>query len=232
MGKPPVLLDLFCGAGGAAMGYYRAGFAVLGVDITPQPNYPFGFVQMDALDFLAEKARFWNFDAIHASPPCQHYLSLTRVNESLGRTMNHPDLIAVTRKALRATQLPYIIENVRDAKRQLIDPIKLCGTSFDLPLHRHRFFESNINISGIPCAHYRFTERKYWTSFRPKGAGVEYQKSPVVQVYGIGSGGKHHWPAAMGIDWMTYAELAEAIPPSYTEHLGHQLITALGVINA
>lgn len=220
----PLLLDLFCGAGGAAMGYHRAGFNIIGVDINPQPNYPFQFYQGDALSFLAKKAHFWNFDMIHASPPCQHYLALGAVNRKLGRKQEHPDLIAPTRELLTQTGLPWVIENV--PRSPLIDPIRLCGTSFDLPLRRHRLFESNQPLTGINCQHQRFTERKYWTSFRPNG---QHLRSTVVQVHGIGSGEKHEWPAAMGIDWMTYPELVEAIPPAYTEYIGTQLIQLLEV---
>jgi DNA (cytosine-5)-methyltransferase 1 len=222
LSERPLLLDLFCGAGGAAMGYHHAGWDVVGVDLNPQPNFPFLFYQGDAIKFLETKARFWNFDAIHASPPCQHYLSLKAVNQKLGRKQEHLDLIPPTRQALRDSGLPYIIENVMGSP--LMDPVRLCGTSFGLPIQRHRLFESNQQLAGTACRHQDFTERKYWTSFRPNG---EHLKSRFVQVYGIGSGGKHHWPDAMGIDWMTYYEMTQAIPPAYTEYLGAQLLQAL-----
>lgn len=209
----PLLLDLFCGAGGAAMGYYLAGFNVVGVDIAPQPNYPFAFHRADVLDFF-----FGGFDAIHASPPCQSYLNLGKVNEAQGREYDHPDLVAATREMLIATGLPYIIENIEGAP--LKDPVRLCGSSFGLPLRRHRLFESNVPLVGPPCNHKWQTEKKYWTGWRPKGETV---KSTVVQIYGNG-GGRDEWPAAMGIDWMTPAEMCEAIPPTYTEFLGRQLI--------
>jgi DNA (cytosine-5)-methyltransferase 1 len=210
------LLDLFCGAGGAGMGYHRAGFEVVAVDIAPQPNYPFEFHQADALDFLF---RHWReFDAAHASPPCQSYLNLGAVNRKLGRPYDHPDLVSATRAALQAMGLPYVIENVEGSP--LVDPVRVCGTGLDLPLRRHRLFESNIPLTGIACAHGRYTESKYWTGWRPKG---EHRLSTVVQVYG-NAGGRHEWPAAMGIDWMTPREMCEAIPPAYTEHIGQQLM--------
>lgn len=220
----PLLLDLFCGAGGAAEGYRRAGFDVIGVDVVLQPRYPFSFHHFDALDYLDK----WGgdpFDAIHASPPCQSYLNLGAVNRKLGRSYEYPNLIAATRERLAATGLPYVIENVADAKPELIDPVRICGTGLNLPLRRHRLFESNIAITGIACNHKAFSEPKYWTGWRPKG---EHRLSTVVQVYG-NAGGREHWPTAMGIDWMTAKEMTEAIPPAYTEHIGTQLLAALEV---
>jgi DNA (cytosine-5)-methyltransferase 1 len=214
----PRILDLFCGAGGAAMGYHRAGFEVVGVDINSQPRYPFGFLQGDALAFVAKYGH--EFDAIHASPPCQGFLNLTRVNEARGRAPQHDRLIAATRELLIATGKPYVIENVQDARRELHDPVRICGTGLSLPLRRHRLFESNVPLEGIACAHHRYTEPRYWTGWRPNG---EHRLSTVVQVYG-NAGGREHWPAAMGIDWMTAAEMVEAIPPAYTEHIGAQLL--------
>lgn len=216
----PRLLDLFCGAGGCSVGYQRAGFDVVGVDIAPQPNYPFEFHQGDALAFLSEQGH--QFDAIHASPPCQSYLNLGAVNRAMGRQYDHADLIGATR-ALLPPGKPYVIENVQDARRELMDPVRICGTGLNLPLRRHRLFESNLPLSGVPCAHDRYTEPKYWTGWRPKG---EHRLSTVVQVYG-NAGGREHWPAAMGIDWMTPREMCEAIPPAYTQFIGEQLLDQL-----
>ena len=214
------LLDLFCGAGGASMGYHRAGFDVTGVDIKPQPRYPFTFVQADALAYVREHGH--EFDAIHASPPCQSYLNLGAVNRKRGRAYDYPDLIAPTREALLAVGRPYVIENVVGAP--LRASLQLCGTSFWLPLRRHRRFESTVFIPSVPCAHKRFTEPRYWTSYRPDGIP---RLSPVVQVYGRG-GGHDQWPAAMGIDWMIDGEMAEAIPPAYAEFVGRQLLAHIG----
>jgi DNA (cytosine-5)-methyltransferase 1 len=215
------LLDLFSCAGGAAKGYADAGFDVIGVDIDPQPNYPFEFHQADALEFVNTHGH--EFAVIHASPPCQGYLNLGAVNRALGRDYDHPDMIAATRTALKATGKPYVIENVEDARSQLVDPVRICGTGLGRPLRRHRLFESNVPVVGVPCEHGRYTEPRYWTGWRPKG---EKRLSTVVQVYG-NAGGKHEWPAAMGIDWATYDEIAEAIPPAYTEHIGTQLLDHL-----
>lgn len=214
----PKLLDLFCGAGGAGMGYHRAGFEVVGVDLNPMPNYPFEFHQGDALEFLAEHGH--EFDAIHASPPCQGYLNLGAVNRALGRAYEYPDMIAATRELLIASGRPYVIENVADAGKHLISPVRICGTGLHMPLRRHRMFESNMPLEGIACSHNRYTVPRYWTGWRPNG---EHRLSTVVQVYGNG-GGRDEWPSAMGIDWMTPREMCEAIPPAYTEWLGAQLL--------
>jgi len=230
--KRPILLDLFCKAGGMTMGYQRAGFYVVGVDIEPQPRYCGNeFMQADAIELLNELIDkgvqfgtgllgLHNVAVIHASPPCQHYLNLGAVNRALGRTYDHPDLIAATRDLLIASGKPYVIENGPDARRVMVDPVRICGTGLDLPLRRHRLFESNVPLEGVPCAHHKYTEPRYWTGWRPKG---EHRLSTVVQVYG-NAGGRDEWPAAMGIDWMTSAEMIEAIPPAYAEHIGAQLM--------
>jgi DNA (cytosine-5)-methyltransferase 1 len=149
----PRILDLCCCEGGAGEGYRRAGFNVVGVDIEPQPNYPFEFRQLNALImldvFLRDGNLPWDhFDAIHASPPCQGYLNLGGVNRAQGRDYDHPDLIAEIRERLIATGLPYVIENVADARPQLRDPVRLCGSSFGLPIRRHRLFETNL-LDGL-----------------------------------------------------------------------------------
>src|SRR5581483_2394046 len=153
----PRLLDLFCGAGGAAMGYHRAGFDVVGVDIRPQPNYPFEFIRDDALEYLhwlvaGSGGPCWleDFAAIHASPPCQHYANVTRWRVAQSE---HPDLIAPTRGPLQATGLPWVIENVRT--RELRADFMLCGTALGLPVRRHRYFETNWSglVMSTPCQH-------------------------------------------------------------------------------
>lgn len=215
----PRLLDLFCGAGGASTGYHRAGFDVVGVDIKPQPRYPFPFYRADALSFFREHRAGEGFDAIHASPPCQSNLhGLNAVNRELGRTVNHPDLIAETRELLRLSGLPYVIENVVGAS--LLAPVRICGSCFGLPIRRHRLFESNVLFMVPDCEHDREREKKYWTSVVKNG---ERTRAKVVQVYGNG-GERHEWGPALGIDWMTPEELTQAIPPAYTEHIGRQLI--------
>lgn len=202
----PRLLDLFCGAGGAAMGYHRAGFEVVGVDIAPQPHYPFAFIQADAL-------MWWigGFDAIHASPPCQAYSwSARRWN------VERADLLDDTRERLRMAGVPFVIENVPGAP--LLEPAVLCGRMFGLPLIRHRLFETNWQLWPLPG--------------HPRHVGL-IGKGQAVTVAGHGgdnvrgNGGRAAKRAAMGIDWMTDVELNEAIPPAYTEWIGRQLIAAL-----
>ena len=144
----PRLLDLFCGAGGAAMGYHRAGFEVVGVDNRPQPNYPFEFWQRDALLVLRTCDPF-DFDAIHASPPCQAFTAYQRTC-NVG---DYPDLIAPVRELLKATGLPYVIENVHGAP--LLESVVLCGSQFDLDVQRHRLFETNwpLDAPWQGCRH-------------------------------------------------------------------------------
>jgi DNA (cytosine-5)-methyltransferase 1 len=217
----PHLLDLYCGAGGATRGYQEAGFHVTGIDLHPQPRYCGDeFVQMDALDALTEMLdASGSFDAIHASPPCQaHVKGLRGVNRALGRTDIHVDLIAATRALLDRSDTPYVIENVVGSP--LLNPVRLCGSSFGLPLRRHRLFETTFPILVPPCDHSWQTTPRYWTSWRPGG---EKRLATVVQVYG-NAGDSSQWPEAMGIDWMTRDELREAIPPAYTRHIGEFLM--------
>jgi DNA (cytosine-5)-methyltransferase 1 len=205
----PKLLDLFCGAGGAGMGYHRAGFEVVGVDNQPMPRYPFEFHQADAFEYLAE--HYQEFDVIHASPPCQFYARITRLT---GKTENHQDLIEPTRSLLRKTGKPYIIENIPDAP--LLNPITLCGTMFGLRVFRHRKFETSFDCSFAPamCNH--------WA----KSDSLGFSRSKVnafITVVGHFAGIKKA-RLAMGIDWMIRDELSQAIPPAYTEWIGLQIL--------
>lgn len=197
------------------MGYDRAGFEVVGVDIDPQPRYPFEFIQSDALaldpGFLA------SFDAIHASPPCQSYSDLAKRN---GNAHMWPRLVEPVRQMLRSTGLPYIIENVEGAP--LEDPVVLCGTMFpQLRVIRHRLFESNVNLEVPPHGKHPlvFTHDK-----RKRHYGQLDQDISFVQVTGGGNCSIANAKDAMGIGWMTKNELNESIPPAYTEYLGAQLL--------
>jgi DNA (cytosine-5)-methyltransferase 1 len=241
----PRLLDLFCGAGGAAMGYHRAGFDVFGVDIERQSNYPFEFVQMDAMSFLeldgylADASFFWDFDAIHASPPCPRYTSM----QSVARNADaHPDLISEVRELLNATGLPWVIENVPGAP--LIEPFRLCGSSFglgcDMPfpfgyegaetiattsarrqLRRHRLFETNWPIGLVPpCAHRGKTVGLYGDHLRFGRRSSDGELS--------GPAAHRLGKLSMDIDWdVTWAELKDMVPPAYTQYIGHQLMQHL-----
>jgi DNA (cytosine-5)-methyltransferase 1 len=216
-GSRPRLLDLFCGAGGCAVGYERSGFEVVyGVDLHPQPRYPFEFRQDDALHWLecvGMPRLSLEFDAIHASPPCQGY--------SVQGGDEHPLLIEPVREALLRIGLPYVIENIPDAAWAMRNPTVLCGSSFGLRVRRHRLFETNWPLMGVACAH-------GLQSSNPHRIRAPYTppEDAIVPVYG---GGQVGFPvercrAAMGIDWMTLEELKEAIPPAYTEFIGHQLL--------
>lgn len=214
----PRLLDLFCGAGGAAMGYHRAGFDVLGVDNQPQPDYPFEFRQTDAITYGYLHGH--EFDAIHASPPCQGYSAL----RTAWNAKQHPKLVEAVRRMLVTVGRPYVIENVEGAP--LHDPLRLCGSMFGLgvdgfQLRRHRLFESTATFSLRPaCAHV----------------------GPVIGVYGDHARSRGHWregadfpgrdkkklaAQALGIDWASWHGMCQAIPPVYTEFVGAQLLREL-----
>lgn len=210
------LLDLFCGAGGAAMGYHRAGFEVVGVDIKPQPRYPFEFHQADALEYCIEHGH--EFDAIHASPPCQRYSIATHVQ---GNRERHPDLVGPTRDVLAMSGKPWVIENVPRAP--LDNPIMFCGTMFGLQVFRHRLFECSFRIS--PPVHER--HKGTCMSHRWHGEHWDDLSGGYVTVCGGGNCRVATARKAMGIEWMTKRELNQAIPPAYTEYIGKQLIAIL-----
>lgn len=198
--KRPRLIDFFCKAGGCSVGYFRAGFEVVGVDIEPQPNYPFEFHQADAFEFPLD-----GFDAIHGSPPCQAFTSARVIH---GR--EHADLLTPFRKRLEEeATVPWVLENVPNApmRRDII----LCGSHFpELRVRRHRWFEINWPLVELmpPCDHGRKT----------------------VSVFGHGGHiyhGVKDWREAMGIDWMTRDELAQAIPPAYTKWIGRRLLDVI-----
>lgn len=206
----PRLLDLFCGAGGSAMGYHRAGFDVVGVDIKPQPRYPFLFVQSDALEFLARNAG--HFDAIHASPPCHDHLRALGGQAKDGTGW----LLDATRERLLAQERPWIIENVPGAPMRA--DYRLCGCHFGLQrLKRERWFETNWHGVHVPpnCYHPEPTISVTGNG-TPTGTWKVYGSIKVAD-----------FRALMGIDWMSRAELSQAIPPAYTEYLGHQLMTTV-----
>lgn len=216
--KRPVLLDLFCGAGGCAVGYHRAGFDVVGVDIHPQPNYPFEFQRADALEYILELAGYANglYDVIHASPPCQHYSSLLTTMEH--KRADHPDLVDDTRRLLKKTGLPWVIENVYGAPLARGSAM-LCGAMFGLRTYRHRWFESDSLL--LSPSHNRHKIKSDKGSRRKE----HFLAGGFISV--VGNVGSYCGPAAMGIDWMTGKELSQAIPPAYTEFIGRQIFQRL-----
>ena len=190
------------------MGYHRAGFDVVGVDNRPMPRYPFEFHQADALEYLRENGR--EFDAIHASPPCQAYSVATK---RAGTSHRHPDMVDEVRQVLRGIGKPWVIENVPGSPLQ--QDLVLCGSMFGLEVRRHRIFETE------PCL---------WTLVQPCD-----HSGRIYSVFGHGSGNKNRsdhgsvadWKRAMGIDWMIREELIQAIPPAYCEYIGRRLIERL-----
>ncbi len=226
--KRPRLLDLFCGAGGCAVGYHRAGFDVVGIDCKPQPRYPFPFGQADALAYLAEHAR--EYDVIHASPPCQRYSIAGNIRGAGG----HPDLVAPVRELLMAAGRPWVIENVPGAP--LGFAALVCGLALGLGVKRHRLFESSTFLFGTGCP-----PGHRGDFLNVSGHAVGEGRRGRVTVYGGGAprvaDRRRRASAplareAMGIDWMTRDELAQAIPPAYTEWIGRQLLNALSLDTA
>ena len=209
----PKLLDLFCCQGGAGAGYARAGFEIVGVDIKPQPRYPFTFHQGDALELGRALLASGQFAAAHASPPCQAFSALRSLHEN-----KHPDLVEATRTILISSGLPYVIENVPGAP--LLAPLTLCGTEFNLRsptghwVRRHRAFESNVFLMGAGGCHCagRLTAT---TTGHPPAQTTKWKGWQM---------GRADSAIAFEIDWMTGAGLVQAIPPAYTEHIGAQLM--------
>lgn len=201
----PKLLDLFCGAGGASMGYYRAGFNIVGVDIKPQPRYPFEFHQADALTFPLE-----GFDAYHASPPCQAYSLSAQQWRKQGR--DYPDFIAFVRSLLKETGKPFVIENVRGAP--LINPVILNGSMFGMRIRRTRLFECSWPTPLI------LLPPEVRSGFRMgRKPTKEGFVTPVGHFSGVAKAQRE-----MGINWLGQKDLAQAIPPAYTEYIGKSLI--------
>lgn len=212
------LLDLFCCAGGASVGYSRAGFEVVGVDSKPQKNYPFEFHQADAIQFVLEHGH--EFDAIHASPPCQASSNMSK-GTNAGKLDQYEQLIPQTRAALEQTGKPFVIENVEgaDMRKDLI----LCGDMFDLQVIRHRYFELNW-----PCA--QPEHKTDWRKHKGRVSGFrhgEWFQGPYFAVYGRGGGkgSPQQWQDAMGIHWThLQREISQMLPPAYCEYIGGQLL--------
>jgi len=193
------------------MGYSQAGFDVVGVDISPQPKYPFEFILSDAIDYLVNNHH--KYDVIHASPPCQAFTKAAKEHRKNGK--EYADFLDVTRQTLKKIGKPYIIENVPDAPME--SPVELCGTMFGLKTYRHRLFESNYHLR-VPKHHKHIAKN---TKMGRKPVDGEF-----IQVVGHFSGVPFA-REAMGIEWLGQKELAQAIPPAYTEYLGQQMLDVL-----
>ncbi len=225
MGRPR-LLDLFCGAGGAAMGYHRAGFDVVGVDIAPQPHYPFKFVQADAMTYPLD-----GFDAIHASPPCQFFTQMNgahRARHVLGQGRPVTDLLTPTLARFRGLSLPWVVENVMGAARIADSPtLRLHGGMFGLKIHRPRIFWSNVLILvptgpivrqpiGVWGDRPQVKRRTRLNGDRRGKRSVMWQAQSVEEAR-----------EAMGMPWADWYGCKEAVPPAYTEHIGGALLSHL-----
>lgn len=196
-------LDLFCGGGGASMGLYNAGYTVVGVDILPQPKYPFTFIQADAVTFSLD-----GFDFIWASPPCQKHTKAAEEHRKKGKI--YPCYIEPIRKKLKKSGKPYVIENVPGAP--LLNPIELCGAMFGLKVYRHRHFETSFPCEAPPHHEHKIRQIKM---------GRPVTDKDFIQVVGHFSGVPLA-RKAMGIDWLGQKELAQAIPPAYAEYIAKQ----------
>lgn len=206
------LLDLYCCQGGAAAGYYEAGFTtIVGVDINPQPHYPYDFVQADALTYFEDNNE--QFDAFHASPPCQAFVALSKLNAA----NPHKDFLTPTIERFSKIIRPYVIENVMSAPMN--HNLMLCGSSFGLQVRRHRKFLSNVFIPQPLCDH-----RGQGT---PIGVYGKFTRNKGY-LYGRQAHNKEEASTAMGgLPWMTCKGIAEAIPPAYTAYIGRYLIEHL-----
>ena len=201
------------------MGYYLAGFDVVGVDIEMQPEYPFEFIQADAIKYVKEHDN--RFDFIHASPPCQHFTKYNNCRKNLKE--KYEDLIEPTRQALIESGKPYVIENVVGAP--LLNPITLCGSMFGLDVRRHRLFESNMDLEQPKCKH------EIWQPNRYPGGRSRERGNARALCRGTIEIGRWNIPietqkAGMGIDWISnFRKLSESIPPAYTKFIGEQVVS-------
>lgn len=208
------LLDLFCGAGGAGYGYHKAGFEVIGVDNIRKSSYPFEFIKADAMEMLKDHKFLAQFDIIHASPPCQLYSVTGNLAKAQGKPSKKPNLLPEVRELLKASGKPWIIENVVGAPML---GVVLCGSMFGLRVRRHRIFESSHKLKTLSCDH----------KAQGRPVGVYGSMNDEIPNGGRTAKTLREGQEAMGIDWMGWSNLKEAIPPVYTEFLGRQLIESI-----
>lgn len=207
------LLDIFCCAGGASKGYAMAGFEVTGIDIKHGKRYPYTYLRKDFHTLTVNDLQ--EYDVIHASPPCQTHSITKNLRIAQGNSTSKLDLLEPTRQLLIESGKPYVIENVKGAP--LINPIQICGSAFGLKVRRHRLFESNIKITGTNCNH----------SEQGKPIGIYGSMRDEIPNGGHTAKSIEEAREAMGIDWMIWGELVEAIPPKYTEYIGKQIMKEL-----
>lgn len=224
----PKLLDLFSGAGGCSVGYHRAGFDVVGVDREAHPDYPYKLIEADALTVLADVDPLAEFDIIHASPPCQGYTTMSnRWRGNGGVADSHDTLIAEVRHYLEAWGGVYVIENVPGARKDMRNPVTLRGGMFGLGVDRPRLFEANVDLGPVPAnvkpvnpvgVYGKLDGRRLFT----RKDGTEQRAARTLE----------QGQAAMGIDWMQWHDLTEAIPPAYAEWIGAQLLEHIAEVAA
>ncbi len=228
MRPKPKIFDGFCCQGGAAYGLTQAGFEVVGVDVEPQPKYPFTFIQADAIEYFSKHSN--EFVAAWFSPPCQFASQVAAPQRAKGKV--YPNFIPQTREVAKQSGLPYIIENVAtkfEGKQLLINPGMLCGLTFDLPLYRHRFFETNFYAPWPyhpphPTT-YRSTGNKNW-QFDKK---YPEHFTKVYTITGNDFNRAEGVKALGGCEWMNNHGMSQAIPPKYSEFIGFNLRVALGL---
>jgi DNA (cytosine-5)-methyltransferase 1 len=203
----PVALIVYSGQGGEAAGYVRAGFDVICTDINPQPRCPFSFIQMPALQAIEHYGHLVHM--IAGGPVCKAYSKTARIHNA-----GHPTQIPETREAMEATGLPYVIENVEDARPELKSPILLCGPTFNLMTYRHRLFESNVPLTQPPHLYHAWDVTKMG---RPRKPGEFY--------HAVGNfSGVAFARYDMGVPWMNRDGINQCIPPAYSEYVGRQIM--------
>lgn len=206
----PLALVTYCGQGGSAAGYVNAGFDVVCVDIVAQPRIPFRFIQADALDFIGNEGH--RFQLIDGGPVCKAYSKTARIHNA-----GHPEQIPATREAMLATGKPYVIENVEDARPELLDPVMLCGASFGLRTYRHRLFESNLPLTVPEHMNHEWPTAKMG---RPVRDGEFY--------HAVGNfSGVETVRRDMGVPWMNREGINQCIPPAYAEWVGRRILSQL-----
>lgn len=225
------LLDLYCGGGVAADGYAQVGFDVTGADLFPMPEYPYPLIPVSALDLLGDPR--WTqyveaFDVLHASPPCQLFTRAAKLRDAQGGTSRFDDLLTPTIALLRErwSHKVWIVENVEDAKPLMPDPVRCCGSSFELDVQRHRLFSANVPLVGTVCNHSRFPLDPI--TAKPRPWGVYHVPGDSIPKGGRTALNAAHAAALMGVDRpMSWDRLKEGFPPAYTRHIGVQLLSAL-----
>ncbi len=212
MGKRKLkVLDLFCGAGGTSTGLALVGFEVTGIDIIKQPNYPFKFIQMDATKVSISFIK--KFDLVWASPPCQLFTIAKNLRIAQGKKTSSLNLIPQTRKLLLKAGVPFVIENV--PKAPMRKDLMLCGSMFNLKVRRHRIFESSFKMEQPICNH----------KVQGRPIGVYYCMNDNIPNGGRTARNLQEGRDAMGINYMSWNELKESIPPKYAEYIGKQFIS-------